>query len=351
MPATLAFVYRPNLGSCLFSRPPATPGSYRVAGKAQPSCGRLSTSLWPRLCLQLIPKSLHYCFGMTPDFGGKPWGLVHHVCLRSAAERIRPKDIFFYCEYEPTGPWWELTRPMVTLKKIRAPREIFGNPLIHPAHRTDLIRLEKLFSEGGVYLDADVFVHRSFDELLKHATVLGEQRVGEEITGLCNAVIVAEKGAPFLARWISEFRSFRSKGHDAFWDEHAVKVPHKLSKEFPCEVTTLPYKSFFWPTFIEGDLARIFGSPDPLDLSDAYATHLWESPAWERYLQYLTPGRVRKVDSNFHRWARPLVEALPDDYGAPGKLRLMTHGVVRLKRQFLSAVLRHRGRPGGGISS
>jgi hypothetical protein len=34
----------------------------------------------------MIPRILHLCFGMSPDFGGKPWSLVHHVCLSSALE-------------------------------------------------------------------------------------------------------------------------------------------------------------------------------------------------------------------------------------------------------------------------
>src|ERR1017187_9567646 len=135
----------------------------------------------------MIPKVLHYCFGMSPDFGGKPWSLVHHACLTSAVTHIKPTDVFFYCEYEPTGPWWELTRRMVTVRRIVAPREIFGNPLLHAAHRADVVRLEKLLAVGGIYLDADVFVHGSFDRLLSHAAVLGEQRVDGTVVGLCNA--------------------------------------------------------------------------------------------------------------------------------------------------------------------
>jgi len=263
----------------------------------------------------MIPKVLHYCFGMSSDFGGKPWSLIHHVCLTSAVARIKPTDVFFHCEYEPTGPWWELTRRMVTVERIKAPRAIFGNPLSHSAHRADVVRLEKLLSVGGIYLDADLFVHGSFDSLLNHATVLGEQRVDGNITGLCNAVILAEPDAPFLKRWHSEYRSFRSKGHDDYWDEHSVRIPYQLSKQFPDEITVLPHSAFFWPTFMAEDLALIFDSAAPIDISRAYATHLWESPAWERYLKHLTPRRVRGVDTNFHYWARPMMESVPDNYG------------------------------------
>lgn len=284
----------------------------------------------------MIPKTLHYVFGMAPDAGGKPWSLVHYACLKSAVERIRPTDVHFYCEYEPKGPWWELTRKLVDLEKIRAPREIFGNQVIHPAHRADVVRLEKLISRGGIYLDADVFVHRSFNDLLCNATVVGKQVVDGAELGICNAVILSEPQAPFLKRWFSEYRSFRSVGRDGFWDEHSVQVPLRLFREFPYEVTALPQSAFFWPTFRPEDIKLIFASPVEIDLNKAFATHLWESVAWEPYLEYLTPARVRSVDSNFHRWVHPFVASLSDEYGAPSFSDYIKLGARSLKRRIRS---------------
>ena len=285
----------------------------------------------------MIPKILHYCFGMSSDGGGKPWSLVHHVCLKSAIERIGPTEVFFYCATEPSGPWWELSRGLVNLQKIEAPREIFGNPVLHYAHRADIVRLENLLSKGGIYLDADVFVHRSFDSLLGHSAVLGIQEGIRGKPGLCNAVILAEPNAPFLRRWHSEYRSFRSKGHDAYWDEHSVQVPYRLSKQFPEEITVLSPRAFFWPTFNETDIALIFDSSAPIDLSQAYANHLWESIAWEQYLEHLTPRRVRTVDTNFHGWARPLIASLSEDYGAPTATARLARGFRQLKHRVRSA--------------
>jgi hypothetical protein len=62
---------------------------------------------------------------MARDFGGKPWSLVHHVCVKGAVERITPERTYLYYEFEPTGPWWELSRELVTPAEIEAPREIF----------------------------------------------------------------------------------------------------------------------------------------------------------------------------------------------------------------------------------
>ena len=285
----------------------------------------------------MVPKILHYCFGFAAGGGGKPWSLVHYACLKSAVERIKPTRVFFYCEFEPTGPWWDLSRELVTIERIKAPREIFGNPVAHFAHRADIVRLEKLLGRGGIYLDADVFVHKPFDDLLGHATVLGRQVVNQKDLGLCNAVILAEPQAPFLKRWHSEYRTFRSNGHDIYWDEHSVQLPNNLSKQFPNEVTVLPPFAFFWPTFEQADLELIFESPKPIDLSPVYATHLWESLAWERYLEHLTPRRVRSSDSNFHRWVRPMIASLPDDYGAPTMRSRVALSLRKLKRRVRSA--------------
>jgi hypothetical protein len=282
----------------------------------------------------MIPKILHFCFGLSQNFGGKPWSLFHHACVKSAVERIKPTKTFFYCEYEPKGPWWRLTREMLTVENIKAPRTIFGNPLVHPAHRADVVRLEKLLERGGIYLDCDVFVHRNFDDLLGYSTVLGQQ--GEQGRfGLCNAVILAEVQAPFLKRWYVEYRSFRGKD-GTFWDEHSVGIPTRLAREFPEDITVLPDTAFFSPTWEKEGLREIFRSVDPIFASGVYANHLWESCAWERYMEHLTPKRVRNVDSNFHNWLRPIIADLPDNYGAP----TLPSRIMRAYRYFVWVILK-----------
>jgi hypothetical protein len=281
----------------------------------------------------------------SSSFRVKPWSLVHYVCLKSAIERIRPREIFFYCDQEPNGPWWDITRGLVTLEKMAAPREIWGNPLIHPAHRADVVRLEKLLTRGGIYLDVDVFVHKTFDDLLEHRAVLGEQLSLGRIRGLCNAVILAEPQSPFLARWHSSYRSFRSLGRDEHWDEHSVRMPYALSKLFPNEITTLPNSAFFWPTFTHEHLSLIFASGTPIDLSKTYATHLWENLAWDQYLEDLTPKRVRAEDTNFHHWVRPLIETLPDNYGSPTGTARFASGVRSLRRRVRAATRLRATRP------
>jgi mannosyltransferase OCH1-like enzyme len=77
-------------------------------------------------------------------------------------------------------------------------------------HRADIVRLERLLEVGGIYLDADVLVHRDFDDLLHHSTVLGKEGVKPQY-GLCNAVILSRPEAPFLRRGTMNIEPFVEK--------------------------------------------------------------------------------------------------------------------------------------------
>jgi hypothetical protein len=157
-----------------------------------------------------VPKTLHYIFGMASDFGGKPWSLVHHVCLKSAVERIAPQNTLFHYEHEPKGPWWELSRELVTPVRIEAPREIFGRPLDHVAHRADVVRLQTLIEHGGIYLDADVsFIAASMTSSItkpcwekRECTRIGDWRMRSSWPNLARRFYAVgwTSIAPFVAR-------------------------------------------------------------------------------------------------------------------------------------------------------
>lgn len=289
----------------------------------------------------MIPKIVHLCFGMTPDFGGKPWSLVHHGCLRSIVERIKPAEIRFYYSHEPSGPWWELSRRLVKLVRIEPPTEIFGNPLIHPAHRADIVRLDALIAQGGIYLDCDVLVTRSFDPLLDHECVLGLQGEPPRV-GLCNGVIMAERGARFLRRWRETYRTFRSRGRDDYWAEHSVAMPMKLATEDSSDLTILGNRAFHWPLFHAEHLRWTFDSVRPIDESDSFAHHLWESLAWDDYLAGLTVRRVRERDTNLHRWLRPLLADLPDDFAPEPSWHVAVRAGRRVARRVDRVAYRAR---------
>lgn len=54
---------------------------------------------------QKIPPIVHYVFGMTKDFGNKPFGFIQFVAMNSAIENIKPQKIMFWYLFLPSG-WW-----------------------------------------------------------------------------------------------------------------------------------------------------------------------------------------------------------------------------------------------------
>jgi hypothetical protein len=260
----------------------------------------------------MIPNIIHFIFGLTEDFGGRPFCLIHYLAVRSAYETNHPDKIYFHHCHEPSGEWWEKAKPYVELVRVTPPTEIFGNPLLHYAHVADVLRLEALLKYGGIYLDIDVLCLKSFAPLRRFETVMGDEGGGE---GLCNAVILAMPEAVFIKRWYETYRTFRSTGKTHFWNEHSVQKPLELSLEIPESIHIVSRFAFFWPHYHQFPLLfgvarhrpalqRLFGllaQPANYLISKcfSYCVHLYESLWWDKYLKDLTPESMRKMHRSF----------------------------------------------------
>jgi hypothetical protein len=276
----------------------------------------------------MIPNILHFVFGMREDFGGKPFSLVHYLAIESAVQCNNPSDVHFYYQFEPHGFWWDEIKSKISLKKITAPTEIFGNPLLHVAHQADVVRLEALRTHGGVYLDLDTISIKALSAFNKEKFVIGQQffpkyafydahllRIATgirrlniqaftqpKIEGLCNAVMLSEKDGFFVTKWIESYRNFRSRGMDDYWAEHSVALPMQLANEYPEQIKVLnPYK-FHYPLYNNLGLQYLFEKTRVF--KEAYIHHLWESHSWHKYLSKLTVELIMNNDSTYNIIAR-----------------------------------------------
>jgi hypothetical protein len=228
----------------------------------------------------MIPLTFHFIFGLQRDFGGKPFSFVHYMAIKSALAVHPGAKAFFYYQYEPAGVYWDVARRYVECVRIEAPKEIFGRPLLHVAHQTDLLRLQILLKSGGIYLDLDTITTRGFASLLSHGCVVGRQgRDGSELDrGVCNAVLLSEPGHPFIRDWIEEFRHFRSRGRDEFWDEHAVVIPGRLAASGRYRIEVLAPEAFFHPSYDTEGIGDLF--IEDREFPGSLCHHLWESGSW-----------------------------------------------------------------------
>ena len=275
----------------------------------------------------MIPNIIHFVFGLSTDFGQRPFLLIHHLAIKSAYEVNRPDKIYFVCAQEPQGEYFERSREYVEVVKITPPDSIFGHPLMHYAHKADIVRMERLIAYGGIYLDLDVICLKPLTPfLVGDKAVLGKlyeyfryepktflRKVlkffrlhdpGEirNYVGLCNAVIIAPPNDPFILRWYDTYRYFRSKGHDLYWDEQSVQVPGKLAEIYWGEVDVLEDNHFFYPSYDEWGLRALYQESNAYE--DAYIFHLWESLVYEKHLQHLTEDMIRTEDTTYNVAAR-----------------------------------------------
>lgn len=270
----------------------------------------------------MVPNILHFVFGMAPDFGGKSFSLAHYLSVKSAVELNKPSAAIFHYQFEPTGEWWEKAKPLLTLNKISAPDSFMGRPLYHVAHKADVVRLQMLKEHGGVYLDLDTISVKPLTDLLNHSFVIGQElkaayvpknwrqrlkynlgliKAKEGATGLCNAVLLSERNSHFVNLWLEEYKTFRSKGRDKYWNEHSVLVPERLAAVHLEKITQLSPYAFHYPLYDKAGLQSMFA--EMKEFPEAYLHHLWESFSWE-YLSSLTEEKIRTENTTYNLIAR-----------------------------------------------
>jgi mannosyltransferase OCH1-like enzyme len=123
-----------------------------------------------------------------------------------------------------------------------------------PAERSDILRLEVLFGEGGVYVDTDFECHRPLEDVIDdYEFFTAPLKANGWIN---NAFIGSIPGHPILERALSELRPREFHGYD----KHGTgpRFLDTLLKDYP-EATRLP--------------AELFYQTSPGQLADAVATH------------------------------------------------------------------------------
>lgn len=226
----------------------------------------------------MINKIIHFIYGLEDNFGGKEFGFAHWAAIKSAAKLNPGYKIYYWYSFLPKNYYFEDIKSIVELKNINAPTEIFGNQLLHVAHKADIVRLNVLIEFGGIYLDIDTITRKSFNNLLNYKCVMGFENINGQQHGICNAIMLSEVNSEFMRSWLLEYKNFRSKGRDEYWSEHSVRVPLKLAETIPDSITILDEKAFFYPGWTDEGLSEMFH--ETKSFPEAYAHHLWESHSW-----------------------------------------------------------------------
>ncbi|KXS11658.1 glycosyltransferase family 32 protein [Gonapodya prolifera JEL478] len=251
-----------------------------------------------------IPRLVHFIFGLSPDYGTKPFGIMHYLIIKAAHKHIRPEAIFFHHVHQPPGPWFERSRRYLHMAPVEPVNEIWGNPVDKFAHKADIVRLRALEQHGGIYLDIDALVLRPFDPLLRHDFVMAQEGEGGRV-GLANAIMASKKGSPFVKRWLESYRTF----NQTLWNYHSVVLPGKMAKSFPDDITILKHTRFFHPMWDDASLHTLFrgSGSGSWDFAENFAVHMWESRSFDKYIAPLSVRTIMRGTSNFDRILQSLI--------------------------------------------
>lgn len=104
----------------------------------------------------MIPKKIHYCW-----FSGEPFPEKVVECMNSW-HKYMPEWEFVLWDYEKVSQI-----DSVWLKECLQEKQW--------AFAADFVRIYALFHEGGVYLDTDVEVYKSFNDLLGNSAFIGRE--------------------------------------------------------------------------------------------------------------------------------------------------------------------------------
>lgn len=273
-----------------------------------------------------IPNVVHFVFGLRPQT--EPFHLLHHLAIESCRQVLRPEAIFLHHHELPYGMFWDLSRPHVTLVPVDPVPEVEGAdysdgrvpPDLRYAHHADFLRLDALIEHGGIYADIDtLFLRPILEELHERSFVIPreqdhlDERTGRPRPGLCNALMMAEPGAPFARLW----RDRMAGALDGSWSNHSCALAHVLAEERPDLVTVAPERLFLpVPCSIEG--LRSLLEEDGVDDDGVVSVHLWAHLWWaeERrdfssfHAGEVTPEHLRTASTSLARLARPYVPQL-----------------------------------------
>lgn len=262
----------------------------------------------------MIPKKIHFIYGLSEDNGDKPFVFFHWAAIMSAKKLNPDYEIYYWYKTLPESKYFEPLKDQVILKQIdKVPTHIFGNELCCIPHQADILRMEILMEHGGIYLDIDTITVKPFDDLLNNKCVMGNEYIPGIIDGLCNCVVMAEPNSNFIKTWYNTYTSFRSKGQnpnllDDYYVEHSVLMPRKLAKDMPNDITVMPMETFLYPDWRPESLVKLFNEVHTFD--KAYVHHLWESKCYDSLIA-INENTCHNIQSTYTNLVTKL---LKEDY-------------------------------------
>ena len=255
--------------------------------------------------LQPIPANVHFIVGTQHGHGddptilsaSPPFLLQHYLAIKSAHDILSSPVIFCHIASEPpTSEWWTRARALCShVLPARSITRIFGRPVLHAQHKSDILRLESLLMYGGLAVDLDVVVMKDWfaaeyraqylnvDMLLGYAQSEGKTWADNVDVG----VIAARQGSWFLKEWYNAYRMFDARpqlvqhGNDVrvYRDDvyaFANSLAYRMALTRPHLITLAPAEQYGRPFGGEVEGGDKIYRDKEYSVDGMMALHLWQ---------------------------------------------------------------------------
>ncbi|OZB40145.1 MAG: hypothetical protein B7X48_06140 [Acidiphilium sp. 34-60-192] len=281
-----------------------------------------------------VPKLIFFIqlYGSQERAYSLPLNFIQFMAIRSAFHFHPDFRIILYCDYDPSGIFWDLIKTKVKIEKIVSFPQHNGNKINSYAHMSDILRLKLLLSHGGIYLDLDTLCQKSLEIFMIDRVVMGQEIKSDGvIQGLCNAVVISPPGAPFLDRWLREYDNFS----DQFWNKFSVQVPYELAQLHSDEIMVVGHKNFFWPSWEKTEIEKLFFSDEAYP--DAYIFHLWNQVTAD-ITQHFNEKTIFNYSGQYNRVCQEIlideideIEKIRSKYGIPASTVLFESSITKIE--------------------
>lgn len=181
----------------------------------------------------MIPKTIHYCW-----FSDEQKPRTIRRCLDSW-EKVMP-DYHIKCW---DGNSFDFDSIPFVKDAMAAQKYAFAS---------DYVRLYALYTEGGIYLDSDVFVRKKFDKFLSEEFFCGTEMYGSESEKkyrLEAAIMGAQKGHPFIKKSMSFYEthpfSLEKASNELVMPIIISKIAEEYGYQYKDELQKLPGMTIF----------------------------------------------------------------------------------------------------------
>ncbi|XP_055865652.1 uncharacterized protein LOC129922731 [Biomphalaria glabrata] len=211
-----------------------------------------------------VPKIVYFL-----TFGDYEFHLRHYVAIVAAQRHVDPLALYIIGDQEPLGIYWSLVLrdvPGVRFVYRETPRQISGHRIRFVQHKSDLVRLQTLYFNGGIYLDTDMVILRNIDQLLDNELTAG---MIDANVHMGNGFIMSQKGNNFIKEW---YQLYKTEYKQNSWGYNSMKVPMMLHRNDTSRLVEIGNK-IYRPNWHE----RALLANGTYDWSKNYAMHIWRS--------------------------------------------------------------------------